>query len=113
MTIFTCATTLKFAELEGKYFEAWCEAIGKKPHELPDLTAEVEVSVGIDEFDDDEVINRYEEISRPGSDWVERVYRYMAEGDLTAAMDEFSRKFGLAPPSHAKAIADLLAVPKG
>lgn len=108
MTIFRCETTLKFEELDGKEFEAWCEAIGKKPHELPDLEAEVKVNIPLSQFDDDEIIGRYEEITHPGNDWVERVYRYMAEGDLAAAMDEFSREFGLAPPSHAKAIADLL-----
>ncbi len=48
-----------------------------------------------------------EDFEIPAPEWIERVYRYMAEGDLAAAMGEFSREFGLAPPSHAKAVADL------
>ncbi|OCP12375.1 hypothetical protein BBX50_16400 [Ensifer sp. LC11] len=50
-----------------------------------------------------------EDLEPPMPEWVERVYRYMAEGDLAAAMDEFSREFGLAAPSHAKAVADMLS----
>lgn len=45
--------------------------------------------------------------------WLDRVYRYLAEGDCNAAMEELQREFGLAPPSHARAIADLLSGRKG
>lgn len=113
MTIFTSETTIKFEDLDGAGFTDWCKAIGKEPNEIPNLTAEVKVNIPISSFDDDEILERYEEITHPGDCWIERVYRYMAEGNIAAAMDEFSREFGLAPPSHAKAVADLLTSARG
>ncbi|MBD9571729.1 hypothetical protein [Ensifer sp. ENS08] len=62
---------------------------------------------------DDDTPRTLEDFEPPAPEWVERVYRYMAEGNIAAAMDEFSREFGLAPPSHAKAVADLLTSARG
>jgi hypothetical protein len=48
--------------------------------------------------------------------WIERAYRYLAEGDIPAAMEILHHEFedfGLAPPSHERAIADLLSGRKG
>lgn len=63
--------------------------------------------------EDDALPRTLEDFEPPMPEWVERVYRYMAEGDLAAAMDEFSREFNLAPPSHAKAVADLVTSARG
>lgn len=63
--------------------------------------------------DGDEMPRTLEDFEPPAPEWIERVYRYMAEGDLAAAMDEFSREFGLTLPSHAKAVADLLTGARG
>ncbi|QRY70340.1 DUF550 domain-containing protein [Ensifer sp. PDNC004] len=63
--------------------------------------------------EDDDLPRTLEDFEPPMLEWIERVYRYMAEGDLAAAMDAFSREFNLAPPSHAKAVAGLLTGAEG
>ena len=44
--------------------------------------------------------------------WLHRVYRHLADGETQPAMEILHREFadiGLAPPSHERAIADLLS----
>lgn len=49
------------------------------------------------------------EIDTSDADVTERIYSYLAEHDIESAMDLMHREFGLAPPSHARAIADLIS----
>lgn len=111
MALFKREVEIDFNEIDTKEFTLWCESMDLKPEQIDDLTVEVEVEVAITDFDDDEIITRYGEIM--GGDRIERAYRYLAEGDVDAAMDELQREFGLAPPSHERAIADLLAGARG
>lgn len=112
MTRFTREIEVEFNKIDSKELDRWCDHIGKKVEELPSLRLEVTVDVGVEEFEDEEVIGQYAEITRPGDGWIERTYRYLAEGDCAAAMEEMAREFGLAPPSHARAVADLLTRPR-
>jgi len=106
MTLFKRDVSIDFDKIDSREFDAWCESMNLKPNEIDNLPVEVEVDVSISDFDEEEVIDRYREIM--GGDWVERAYRYMAEGNVEAAMDEMHRELGLAPPSHECAVADLL-----
>ncbi|MDR6757807.1 putative DNA-binding transcriptional regulator [Mycoplana sp. BE70] len=65
----------------------------------------------IEDFDDEELLDELEnrDIDLPQMETIHRVYRLLASRDIEAAMDELHREFGLAPPSHECAIADLLS----
>lgn len=65
----------------------------------------------LEDFDDAELLAEVEEreLFVPEDAAIQRVYRYLAEGDIDAAMDVMHREFELAPPSHARALADLIS----
>lgn len=117
MSIFYKPFKLHFRKLldradivEREAIDEWLSAIGREPDDLPplDITARVEVDLD-DDFDDDEIAEEYERRFPGAGAWLDRTYRFLAEGDCAAAMEEMQREFGLAPPSHERAIADLLS----
>ena len=63
------------------------------------------------DFSDADLLAELEEreIDTSDSDITERIYSYLAAGDVESAMDLMHREFRLAPPSHARAIADLIS----
>lgn len=63
------------------------------------------------DFSDGELLAELEEreIDTSDSDVTERIYSFLAARDIESAMDLMHREWGLAPPSHARAIADLIS----
>ncbi|HCJ70858.1 hypothetical protein [Agrobacterium pusense] len=90
---------------------AWLKEHNLTPESLSDLTFAAKVQVEIGDLDDDDIIDVYESLNKlDNSDLyhVGQAYRRMAEGNVDEAMEILSRHFDLAPPSHERAIADLL-----
>lgn len=98
MSKFKREVTVDFTALKSnKDFRMWHRSVRRNAGKLPPLTVEIE----LDNDDGD-------------TDWIDRAYRYMAEGNCEAAMEELAREFKhLAPPSHECAVADLLAGLRG
>jgi hypothetical protein len=112
MAVFTETKQIVFANARQKGVQDWLTSTGLDPEALPDLKITVSVTGGLSDFSDDEISDRYDELFPLGSHdarSVDRAYRYLAAGDVAAAMEELSSTFGLAPPSHERAIADLLS----
>lgn len=112
MAVFTETKQIVFASARQKGVQEWLTATGLDPKTLPDLKIIVSVNAGLSDFSDDDISDRYDELFPLGDHdtrSVERAYRYLAEGDVSAAMEELSHTFGLAPPSHERALADLLS----
>lgn len=63
------------------------------------------------DFSDADLLAELDErdIDTSDTDVTERIYGYLAERDIESAMDLMHREFGLAPPSHARAVADLIS----
>lgn len=75
---------------------------------LPVIEEDVEANVPLSLISDDDLLAELRERELLHGDWLERTYRYLAEGDVASAMDEMQREFKLAPPSHECRLADLL-----
>lgn len=108
MTRFKKEVEIDFEEIESQEADTWFANLGLKSNEIDNLTLMIEVDIELSEFGDDKVVDRYNQIM--GGNWAERAYRYLAEGNVEAAMDEMHQHLGLAPPSHERAIADLLTM---
>lgn len=68
-----------------------------------------EVTFDMDDISNDDLVREYERRQKPSFSWVEDVYRMMGEGRIDDAMQEMQRNEPrLAPPSHERAIGDLL-----
>lgn len=65
----------------------------------------------LDDFSDAEFLAEFSERNLDIEDFdvIDSIYGYLAARDIDAAMDLMQREFGLAPPSHARAIADLIS----
>lgn len=115
MTLFKREVTIDFTKAQAETSVAlWCEVNRLEPDSLDDLSLTVEVEVDPSDFDNEEIFERYDEITAPGEDWIARVYRLMAEGDTASAMDEMHREFpGLAPPSTAMSLFKMLGTGRG
>ena len=90
---------------------AWIKECGLDAGSLSDLTFSAKVQVEIGDLDEGDIIVAYDKLNKlDNSDLyhIGEAYRRMAEGDLDEAMEILSRHFDLAPPSHERAIADLL-----
>jgi len=109
MAVFRKTITIDFENPRQKSIRDWLESTGLDPKSLPGLTLEVSFNAAPSDFDDDEIADHYESLFPTELSYVERAYRYLAEGDCKAAMEELAHEFGLAPPSHERAIADLLS----
>ncbi|WEZ84608.1 hypothetical protein P6U16_08550 [Rhizobium sp. 32-5/1] len=110
MAVFTKTVTIDFANPRQKSIRDWLEATGLKAESLPSFNIDVSINADIKEFDPDEIADRYEDLFPIGDEdtqLIERAYRYLAEGDVPAAMEELAAGFGLAP-QHALALANLL-----
>ncbi|MCO5153352.1 MULTISPECIES: hypothetical protein [unclassified Shinella] len=86
-----------------------CGEVPSLRDRLPVIEDQGEVEVPLALVDDDELLAELADRGLNRGEWLERTYRYLAEGDVAAAMDELHREFQLAPPSHECRIADLLA----
>ena len=107
MTTFTREVTIDFETAGGAQVEAWLKNLRMAPTEIDDLVVNVEVEIGLEDFDDEDIAE--ELYSRMDFNWLERTYRLLAEGDAAGAMDVLASEFKqLAPPSHARALGDLL-----
>lgn len=109
MAVFRKSITIDFENPRQKSIRDWLASTGLDPKSLPTLPLEVSINAELSEFDDDEIAEHYEELFPAELSRVERAYRYLAEGDCRSAMEELAQEFGLAPPSHERAIADLLS----
>ncbi|MFK0338746.1 hypothetical protein ACIQT7_15875 [Agrobacterium deltaense] len=90
---------------------AWLKECGLEADSLSDLTFSAKVQVEIGDLDEDDIVTAYDKLNKLDNDdlyHVGQAYRRMAEGNLDEAMEILSRHFDLAPPSHERAIADLL-----
>lgn len=105
MTIKVDLKTVSDAKLD-----ALCEQIPSLRKRLPVVEFLTEAQFDLKQISDDELQDEVEAREIDTSDWLDRTYRYLAEGNIADAMDELHRKFGLAPPSHECAIADLLTL---
>lgn len=95
---------------------AWLLEHRLQAEELGDLTFSAKVQVEIGDLDEDDIVAAYDKLNKlDDSDLyhVSEAYRRMAEGNLDEAMEILSRHFDLAPPSHERAIADLLSRGRG
>ncbi|WP_421581104.1 hypothetical protein [Shinella sp. M31] len=65
----------------------------------------------LSDFSDADLLAEVDErdIDTTDGDVIDRLYSYLAERDIEAAMDLMHREYGLAPPSHARAVADLIS----
>jgi hypothetical protein len=111
MAVFTKTVTIDFTDHRRKSIREWLAATGLDSKSLPSFDIVVSINADLREFDPDEIADRYEELFPIGDEdtqLIERAYRYLAEGDVPAAMQELADRFGLAPPSHALALANLL-----
>ncbi|PZU82250.1 MAG: hypothetical protein DI528_20170 [Shinella sp.] len=91
---------------------AWLKEHRLDANSLSDLTFNTKVQVEIGDLDEDDIIDAYDKLNKlDNSDLyhVGQAYRRMAEGNVDEAMEILSRHFDLAPPSHERAIADLLS----
>ncbi|MDK4704301.1 hypothetical protein PH562_18760 [Rhizobium sp. CNPSo 4062] len=85
------------------------EELGVDLLTLPVVEVEAEIDVCVDDFGYDEIYQAYNDAAGVNGNWLERAYRFLAEGDVASAMEEMHHNItGLAPPSHERAIADLL-----
>ncbi|TCM56181.1 hypothetical protein C8J36_103551 [Rhizobium sp. PP-F2F-G48] len=109
MSLVNTDVTVDLAEIENEDLDRWCFANGIAREKLPEISFSADVEIDASSLDDEEIVDRYEEMTRSQGEWFERVYRLLAENDCKAAMDEMQREFGLASPSHERAIADLLS----
>ena len=109
MSLIKTDVTVDLAEIENEDIARWCSAHGIAQEKLPEITFSASVEIDASDLDDEEITDRYEDLTRSRGEWFERVYRLLAENDCAAAMDEMQREFGLAPPAHERAIADLLS----
>lgn len=108
VTTFTREVTIDLSDTDSASAEAFCKFIDRDPCDLPGFSVEVDVEVDLDDFDRAEIVDFYHNMI--AGNWIERTYRYLAEGNCGAAMEEMAREFShLAPPSHECAIADLLS----
>ncbi|UXS00807.1 hypothetical protein [Agrobacterium tumefaciens] len=90
---------------------AWLKRHRLQAENLSDLTFSAKVQVEIGDLDDDDIVEAYDKLNKlDDSDLyhVGQAYRRMAEGDVNEAMEILARHFDLAPPSHERAIGDLL-----
>lgn len=111
MAVFTKTVTIDFGNPRQKSIREWLAATGLKAESLSSFDIIVSINADLADFDDDEIADRYEDLFPMGDDdtqVIERAYRYLAEGDVAAAMEELADGFGLAPPQHALALANLL-----
>ncbi len=91
--------------------EAWLKEHSLSAESLSALTFNANVDVEVGDLDEDDIVDAYEKLNKLDNDdlyHVGQAYRRMAEGDVDEAMEILSRHFDLAPPSHERAIADLL-----
>lgn len=90
---------------------AWLKEHSLSAESLSDLTFDANVDVEIGDLDEDDIVEAHENLNKLDNDdlyHVGQAYRRMAEGNVDEAMEILSRHFELAPPSHERAIADLL-----
>jgi hypothetical protein len=111
----TGRVTINLAEIKQENFLALCQRLKIDRKRFPPIQFEGLVEVDIDTIDEDEIAAAYESARVSGA-WLERVYRYLAEYDCEAAMEELHRQFGafgLAPPSHERSLVDCIQGFKG
>ncbi|NTD84260.1 hypothetical protein [Agrobacterium tumefaciens] len=90
---------------------AWLKEHSLEADSLSDLTFNAKVEVEIGDLDEDDIVDAYDKLNKlDNSDLyhVGQAYRRMAEGNVDEAMEILSRHFDLSPPSHERAIADLI-----
>ncbi len=76
---------------------------------MTQVTCHTEITFDISDIDDEDLEKEYRRREKLTYFWVPVVYRMMAEGRVDDAMQEMQRYMPeLAPPSHERAIADLL-----
>lgn len=65
----------------------------------------------LSDFSDEDLLAELDEreIDTSDGEVIERIYGFLAARDIESAMDLMQREFGLAPPSHARAVADLIS----
>jgi hypothetical protein len=117
MTTFTREVEIVFSEhAHSPRLTGWLQEIGRRVDDLPNLKIDVKVTVDIEDFEGDDIVDAYDKINEADDDdrfHIGRAYRALAEGDVTEAMEILSRQFDLAPPSHERAIGDLLTAKRG
>lgn len=73
------------------------------------ITCYTEITFDISDIEDEDLEKEYERRNKQSYPWAPDVYRMIAEGRNEDAMQEMHRHLPeLAPPSHERAIADLL-----
>ncbi|NTG49004.1 hypothetical protein G6M04_16630 [Agrobacterium rhizogenes] len=114
MAVGTKDITIDFANPRNAAIRVWLAALPADIREkLPPLTITVSMNFDVKDFDEEEIEDRYRELFPDDVSWVDECYRMIAEGRNDDAMELMHAEVGLAPPSHERAIADLLLGRKG
>lgn len=111
MTMFREEVAIDFTELgsDNVKAEQWLRDTRLSASSLDDMIVTVDVEIDISQFADDDIRDEFERRFLDLGGIAPGIYRLMAQGDIAEAMDEMSRAFDLAPPSHQKRIADRIA----
>lgn len=109
--------SILLSEVEQDDFLAVCKRRKIDPAIFPRIDfTDVPAKINLDLVSDEVIFDEFQYRDLLVGDWLERTYRYLAEYDVEAAMDELHRqfaRFGLAPPSTERQLVDLLSGTKG
>ncbi|MBB4277056.1 hypothetical protein [Rhizobium mongolense] len=102
MTMFTEEITIDFATTEDANILEWISSVGLARETAPDLTFQMDFDItpDLEDFSDEEIIDAFRDVSEAKGNWLSRTYRFIAEGDTRAALEELHQQFPqvLRPP---------------
>jgi hypothetical protein len=114
MSLFDKKVKIDFATIDDDEVTGWAKSLGLEfVDEIPDLEITIKVDFHASELSDDDIKREFSIRFRDDEDTIARAYGLLAAGAIDDAMDLMAREFRLAPPSHEKKIADLLARGRG
>lgn len=106
-------TRIHFARMESlpENLSAWFAEKGLNINQVPGF--DIKIEVPFDDVDDEDLADafhaRFDE-SDFHPEWVSRAYRYLAEGDVKAAMEEMARNcLSLRNPDHELKLAAMVS----
>lgn len=77
---------------------------------IEDAVLDAQEPATADDFDNEDLIAVLRKRGIDYDDWIDRVYALIAQGEVDEAMDLMQRENSrLAPPYHARALADLIS----
>lgn len=109
-TVVAADIVVQLGKIEDPKFLSFCLRHKIDPGKIPNVKlVEQTALIAISGLSDEQIAEEFEQRDMMVGDWLGRVYRYLAENDSEAAMEELYARFRhheLSPPAHERAVVD-------